>query len=42
MCEGTTSGEEVVQLQQVESRSHVREVPDIVKRAVLDALEDGR
>ena len=24
------------------SRSHVGEVPDIVERAVLDALEDGR
>ena len=40
MCEGTTSGEEVIGLQQAESRSHVGEVLDIVERAVLDALED--
>ena len=25
-----------------ESRSHVGEISDIVERAVLDALEDGR
>ena len=42
MCEGTTLGEEVISLQQAESRSHVGDVPDVVERAVLDALEDGR
>ena len=29
-------------MQQAESRSYIGEVPDIVERVVLDALEDGR
>ena len=42
MCEDTTSREEVKRWAQAESRSHLGDVPDIVERAVLDTLEDGR